>query len=44
MPVTFIVALARRKIGLADHHNKDLIVTHAIKALSLHDLVQLPII
>jgi hypothetical protein len=36
-------ALARRKIGLADHHHKDLIVTQAIGYFAAADLVQLPI-
>jgi hypothetical protein len=36
----FNAALARRKIGLADHHHKDLIVTQAISYLASSDLVQ----
>jgi hypothetical protein len=36
----FNIALARRKIGLADHHNKDPIVTQAIPHLVGFDLVQ----
>jgi hypothetical protein len=34
-------ALARRKIGLADHHHKDLIVTQAFGYFAAADLVQL---
>jgi uncharacterized protein HemY len=40
----FKIALARRKIGLADHHNKDQIVTQAIRYRVRPNLVQLLII
>jgi hypothetical protein len=40
----FKIALARRKIGLADHHNKDPIVTQAIRHRVAFNLVQLLII